>query len=246
MRLGDLLLDARRENAPMTGLPAELEPTTMDEAYFVQDQMALAYGEIGGWKIGAPNAEAEPFYGPMPRAWMAPSDSIFSGPQYRFRGIEAEIAFLVGKDLPPRETPYTREECIAAMASCHPAIEELESGFVDPRDVPRFASFADLQMNGGFVYGPAIANWQTIDFTKEPVVVTIDGTVRADKVGSFTSGDLLRLLPYLANEGAIRTGGLRAGQWITTGSWNGIAFATGAQTVDVTFAHAGVVGVRFE
>ncbi len=242
----DLLLDARRTFRPIATLPMELRPTTLDEAYAIQDEMAVAYGEIGGYKIGAPTLEASPVFAPMPRAWMAPSGAILSGPRYRFRGIEAEIAFLVGEDLPPRETPYTRDEVMGAMASCHPAIEELESAYVDPRELDKLLGFADLQMHGGFIYGPAVADWRAIDFATEKVTLAIDGAMRVERTGSNTSGDLLRLLPYLANEGAVRTGGLRAGQWITTGSWTGITLASAGAEVDAGFEGAGRVNLRFE
>ena len=100
-------------------------------------------------------------------------------------------------------------------------------------------------MHGGFVYGPAVANWQSIDFTKEKVMLAVDGIVRVERTGSNTSGDLLRLLPWLANEGAARTGGLRKGQWITTGSWTGNTLACPGSVVEVIFSTAGRVDLRF-
>jgi 2-keto-4-pentenoate hydratase len=241
----DTLLDARRNGAPIADLPEDLLPQDMAEVYFVQDAIAAAYGEIGGYKIGAPTPEATPIFAPMPAAWIGSSGSTLSGPQWRYRGLEAEIAFLVGEDLPPRSTPYTRGEALAAMASCHPAIEVLESAFVDPTQAAKFASFADLQMHGGFVYGPAFENWQTTDFNAEHVVLSVDGVIRVERTGSNTSGDLLKLLPWLANEGAARTGGLRKGQWITTGSWTGYTLANAGSRVDVEFSTAGRVDLRF-
>jgi len=181
----------------------------------------------------------------MPRAWMSPSGAVLRGPTFRYRVIESEVAFLVGRDLPPRATPYTRAEVVAAIASCHPAIEELESGLIDPKAAANFSALADLQTHGSFVYGPAVADWQSVDFSKEAVSLTIDGVVRAENAGSNTSGDLVRLLPYLANEGAARTGGLKAGQWITTGNWTGVTFAPPAAAVEVSFAHLGRVSLRF-
>jgi 2-keto-4-pentenoate hydratase len=245
MEAANLLLNARRTHTPIADLPVALQPTSMDEVYAVQDAIALAYGEVGGYKIGAGTADATPSFAPMPRAWMAASGAVLSGPTYRYRVVESEVAFLVGEDLPPRATPYTRDEVIAAMASCHPAIEELESGLIDPKAAATFSSLADLQMHGGFVYGPAFADWKTIDFLKEPVVLAIDGTVRVEATGSNTSGDLLRLLPYLANEGAARTGGLKAGQWITTGNWTGVTFAQPGAEVEAQFAHLGRVRLQF-
>ena len=241
----DLLLDARRTGRPMMDLPPANVPADMDEVYAIQDRIAENFGEIGGWKIGAPNPDATPMFAPMPADWMAASGSILSGERWRFRGLEAEIAFLVGQDLPPRETPYTREEVIAAMASCHPAIEVLESALSDPTKAEKMSMLADLQMHGGFVYGPAVENWQSIDFNTEKVTLEVDGVVRVERVGSNTSGDLVKLLPWLANKGAARTGGLRKGQWITTGSWTGNTLASPDSAVTVEFAHAGTVDLRF-
>ena len=241
----NLLLNARRTGSPVPDLPAGNTPADVPEVYFVQDRLAAAFGPIGGWKIGAPTPEATPLYAPMPLAWIAPSGSILSGDRWRYRGLEAEIAFLVGQDLPARSTPYTREEALAAMASCHPAIELLESGLTDPAQAERMNVLADLQMHGGFVYGPAVPHWQSIDWNAEKVTLEVDGIVRVERTGSNTSGDLLKLLPWLANEGATRTGGLRAGQWITTGSWTGNTPASANSVVTAEFSTAGRVDCRF-
>ena len=245
MEAADLLLDARRTHTPIADLPVKLQPTSLEEVAFIHSVMAAAYGEIGGWKIGAGTPEATPFFAPMPLAWMAPTGVTLSGPRYRYRVLEAEIAFLIGEDLPPRATPYTRAEVVAAIASCHPAIEELESGFIDPEAANYLSALADLQMHGGFIYGDAVPDWQSIDFATEHVTLAIDGTVRVERTGSNKSGDLMRLLPYLANDGIARTGGLKAGQWITTGSWTGNTPSHTGTEVDVNFVHAGRVALRF-
>jgi 2-keto-4-pentenoate hydratase len=240
-----MLLDARRTNTPIEDLPVDLRPVTLDEAYLVQDRLAIAYGEIGGWKVGAPTAEATPMFAPMPWAWIASNNALLGG-RHRFRGLEAEIAFLIGKDLPSREKAYSRDEVEAAITSCHPAIEVIESGLADPLQATKLSMVADLQMHGAFVYGAAVADWQRIDFSKERVTLAVDGVVRVERTGSNTSGDLRRLLPWLANEGAARTGGLKAGQWVTTGSWTGVSLAIAGSQVDVDFSTAGGVHLRFE
>ncbi len=240
----NLLGDARRTKRAVLELPQALRPTSELEAFLIQDELALAWGEVGGWKVGAPNAEATPLFAPMPKVWIAASGAVVRG--LRYRGLEAEVAFYLGKDLPYRATAYTREEIGAAVASCHPAIEVLESAFEDPMKVDRLSMIGDLQMHGGFIYGPAYPGWESIDFNQEGVMLAVDGVVRVEKTGGNTAGDLLRLLPWLASEGAARTGGLKAGQWITTGSWTGNTLAEKHSTADVQFATMGRVEVRFE
>jgi 2-keto-4-pentenoate hydratase len=241
----DLLLDARRTGTPIEDLPETLQPKDLDEAYALQDRIAEAYGDIGGWKIGAATADATPVFAPMPLAWMAADGAVVGGMR-RYRGLESEIAFLLGKDLPAKATRYSSEEVVDAIASCHPVIEVIESGLLDPLKAARLSMIGDLQMHGGFVYGPAVVDWQKIDFKTEHVSIAVDGMVRVERTGSNTSGDLMRLLPWLANEGAARTGGLRAGEWITTGSWTGLSHAIAGSKVDVRFSTAGKVHLRFE
>src|SRR5271156_283289 len=124
----DRLLAARRGQA-LTELPENLKPRTVEEAYFIQDRMASAQGKICGWKVGGPIGTT-PLLSPMPQAGFTADGGALADPNQRLRGVEAEIAFLVGKDLPPRATPYTREEVVGAMDSCHPAIEELEAAYI--------------------------------------------------------------------------------------------------------------------
>ncbi len=240
------LLDARRTLNPITDLPDELRPTTEAEAYAIQDELMLAYGEPGGWKVGSPAPGATPVCAPMPRAWIAADAAVLAAPHFRFRGLEAELAFLMGEDLLPRDTPYTLDEVKAAIASAHPAIEVLESAFTEPGEASRLSTLADLSIHGGFVYGPACPNWREIDFEGESVTLAVDGSIRAEYTASSKGGEhLYGLLHWLANEGATRTGGLRAGQFVTTGSWTGVTRTSSNSTVDVRFTTIGSVSLRF-
>lgn len=246
-----LLFEARRAPAPIADLPADMQPSSLEEAYCIQDALApmldpAAAGGPRSWKVGAPAPDATPLFAPMTPAWIQDDGSLLTGPRFRLRGLEAEIAFLIGRDLPPRGTPYTREEVIAAIASCHPAIEELETAFVDSKTVGKFTKIADLQIHGGFVHGPAVPNWQSIDFALESVTLAVDGKLLVERTASNSAGtDLIRLVHYLANEGAARTGGLQRGSWITTGSWTGNTFASAGSVVNVRFSTAGPVSLRF-
>ena len=245
MDAADMLLDARRTCKPIIDLPVDHRPTTMEEAYFVQDRMSWAYEAIGGWKVGAPTPDATPTFAPMPAAWMSCSGCEMRGVTHRYRGLEGEVAFFMGENLPPRGTPYTRDEVIAAIASCHPAIEILETALVDPAKASKLTTVADMALHGGFVFGDAVPNWQDIDFSQESVTLAVDGSVRVEQKGSNTSGDLLRLLPFLANEGAARTEGLKKGDWITTGSWTGVTQASSGASAEVRFSTMGRAFLRF-
>lgn len=244
-RTAEVFLRARNGGSPVTTLSEAEAPTNFDEAYLIQDTMAATYGAVGGWKVGGPEAD-EPFYAPMPAIWIASDGDTLSGPRFRLRGVEAEIAFQMGADLRPRERPYTREEVIAAVGQCVPAIEILEAGLEDPTKAPKFSMFGDMQMHGGFVPGPAIPNWQSIDWAKQSVQLVIDGKVAKEGTASNPAGtDLIRLLVYLANQASARTNGLRKDQWITTGSWTGGTWLKAGQSAEARFSTAGSCHIKF-
>jgi 2-keto-4-pentenoate hydratase len=210
--------------------------------------IAMACAPISGWKVGAPSPDATPLFSAMP-AWggYAESGQRISRNYHRYGGVEAEIAFQLGQDLPVRPRPYTRDEVVMAIAGAHPAIEILESAFADPDQVDRLSVIGDLQMNGGFAFGPPAPNWPSIDLAGESVTLFVDNEVRFQDTASNSAGsDLLRLVVWLANEGSSRTGGLRAGDWITTGSWTGKTFARPGQTVRASFINFGECVISLE
>ena len=51
-------------------------------------------------------------------------------------------------------------------------------------------------------------------------MVNVDGKTAVRHTGN-PGGEMIRMLVWLANIGARWAGGLRAGQFITTGSWTG-------------------------
>lgn len=229
-----LLLRARDPAARLDALPPELRPADDAAAYAIQREVMAHLGPIGGWKVGATGPDAPPSCAPLPRSGVAASPAPMAPSCI---AVEAEIAFRLGRDLPPRSSAYSREEIVASLATAHPSIEWLESRFTDPGAVDPLSLLADFSTHGGFVWGPGLENWQNVDFAAEVVTQDVDGS-RLERTGN-PAGDMIRLVQWLANEGAVWAGGLRAGQFVTCGSWTGKAPAGPGQNVSVRFAHAG-------
>ncbi len=206
--------------------------------------MAKRFAGIGGWKVGAPGPEAPPICGALPLEGVVASPATLSSRTHTLRGIEAEVSFRIAHDLPRRATPYTRAEVIAAIAAAHPAIEVLESRYLDPDAVDPLTNLADTQSHGGFVYGAPVEHWEAIDFAAETVEQYVDGTLQKSGVGN-PAGDMIRLVVWLANEGAVWAGGLKAGQFVTCGSWTGKALVGPSARVRVRFPSLGEVFVTY-
>ena len=135
------LLEARRSGAIFAVAPEEV-PQTEAAAYAVQHAVAATLGPIGGWKVGAAGPDGSPSGAPLPASGIVEAPARL--PQsYSDRLVEAEIAFRITCDLPPRDAAYTRDEVIAAIGGCHPVIEVVQWRIADWRPAPATLKLAD-------------------------------------------------------------------------------------------------------
>jgi 2-keto-4-pentenoate hydratase len=241
------LIDAHRAHR-VVDLPQPVH--SVDAAYRVQDIVAETLWTSAGipitaWKTGAPNRETTPIAAPIPRSKVFASDAVLPFAGFYLIAIEAELAFTIGRDLPPRALPYSGSDLRAAIASIHPAIEVCDSRLRDWKGIDPLAKLADNQMNGALIVGPALAEWQSVSPPDQPAIVAIDGELIAQRVGSHPCGDPVVLLGWLANHCAARCGGLRAGDVVTTGAWTGMHIIESPAAIAVSFPGVGEVRVAF-
>ena len=238
-----LLLSARRDPSQrLHSLPEALRPKTAVQAYAVQRAVMAELGPVGGWKVGSPRPDGDVFTcAPLPLSGITDSPGMSDAP---LRGVEAELAVRLSRDLPAREETYSEAEVMAAVASLHPAIEVLDTRYMDADAQDPFSALADSLSHGGLVLGAAVPGWEGLDLHAEQVRLLLDG---ADvKAGAGNPGGAIpRLLAWLANEGARWAGGLRAGQVVTTGSWTGKDYAAPGGEARAVFARCGDASVRF-
>ncbi len=240
-----LLLLARREpDQRLDRLPEEWAPADEAAAYEVQHRVMAALGEIGGWKVGAAGPGAPPNCAPMPlegiTATGAPLPAVADGVPLL---VEAEVAFRMAESLPPRTEPYTEEEVATAIGTAHPAIEWLRSRFRDPDAVDAWSNLADSGGHGGFVHGAGVAGWRSLDFADMGVTQAVGEGEAVSRVGN-PAGDMLRLVTWLANVGAVWAGGLREGEFVTCGSWTGKTVVPPGHGATARFAGLGEVALQ--
>ncbi|WP_034296688.1 2-keto-4-pentenoate hydratase [Herbaspirillum sp. RV1423] len=242
----DLLLAARNRKITLARLPDECIPADAEEAYAVQDLVSQALGPVGGWKVGAKAPGAQPSCAPMPAQF------VFAAPYHFFdlltagsRGIEVEIALRMKHDLPPRSRPYTQEEVVAAVATVHPAIELVSSRYTDYPARDPLAGLADALSNCAFIYGPGRSDLGQIDQSIQHAELYFNGLEVARTVGGNPVVDIWPLAVWLANHVGARCGGLKAGQFITTGSCTGLLFAEKGSSVNALLENIGKVDISF-
>lgn len=248
-----ILYDHWRAGSKLTALAAPMRPRTRAEGYAIQAAIeSHSSGRLFGWKIAATSEAGQKHInvaGPM--AGRILSDTVIAdggtAPMQgnEMRVGEPEFAFRMGRDLPPRSTPYTVEEVLAAVDSLHPAIEIPDSRFADFVGAGEAQLIADNACAHLFVLGEATgADWRARDLVEERPVITLRGQ-RYTGHGKNVLGDPRIALAWLANE--LRELGitLRAGEVVTTGTCHPPLPIQAGDHFAADFGALGRVSVRF-
>ncbi len=223
----ELILSCWRDGARMPALPEPLRPVTRAEGYAIQAHLETAgEGALVGWKIAATSAAGQrhigvdgPLAGRLLAKHVYEPGALLPWGHNSMRVVEAEFAFRMACDLPPRAAPYAVHEVLAAVASLHPAIEVPDSRFADFATVGAAQLIADNACAHDFVLGPATtANWRAMDLVEHRVIGTITGRLKGEGIGRNVLGDPRAALAWLANELSAHGIMLRAGQVVTTGT----------------------------
>lgn len=245
--IAGLLVHARRSREPLV-VPDKAALTTDIVAYRVQDK---AYAKLwpgilpAAWKVGAPSPKVEPAAAPIPPELVLANPARASAGALNLIGVEAEVAYRLARDLPPRKKPYTEQEIAGAVGEVLVTIELCATRLADWKEAPGGWKLADFQSSGALVVGSGTRNWRAIDWAKQQVTFRI-GERTSQATGAHPFGDPFRLLPWLAAHCATRTGGLRKGDIVTTGAWTGLEPAKPGDEVVATFPGIGEARVRIE
>jgi 2-keto-4-pentenoate hydratase len=242
-RAAHILVQARRDMKPLDGLPDGLKPSSVDEAFAIQDAVSRQLGKlIGGFKAMAP-ANGDPTRG------VIYGGTIFASP-YKLPastvpqcGVEGEVAFIFRRDLPYRAKPYTRNEVAAVLDACA-AIEVVHSRFGQKAPVSNLEKLADSISNGALVHDVPRSDWRGLQLGKLKVTLNVNGKKSLEQVGGHPTGDPLGVAVVLANIWREK-GGVRAGQFVTCGSCTGLKFLKTGDVCSVRFEGLGSAEVTF-
>jgi 2-keto-4-pentenoate hydratase len=242
-RAADLLIAARRDFRQVA-LPAPA-PANTAEAYAVQKIVAAACGTAAGWKVGAKSTGETPNTSPLFSPLVRQSPCQWSANELHMIGIEAELAFRLGRDVTSRNTVMTADEVWNSITSVHAAIEVVDTRIADWKNVDRLWLLADNQANGGFVFSPSGKSLSGGSYADAEVRLTINDKIAVEARGGNPAGDPRWLVEWCVDHVARERGGLRAGDFITTGSYTGMIFVEPGATVSADFPTIGRADVTF-
>jgi 2-keto-4-pentenoate hydratase len=239
-----LLVSAHRSRTP--AVTGDVVLKNEKDAYRVQDAVFAALWSGArpvAWKAGGPSDKVEPTAAPIPPEHLLRSPASVTGATMQMIGVEAEVAFRLARDLPPRSKPYSEKAVAAAVGEVVVAIELCDTRLAEWKTSSGLWKLADFQNNSALVVGSGTQAWQKIDFLQQEVEFRIGGRVAKAK-GAHSFGNPFRLLPWIVKHCAKRGLGLHAGDVITTGAWTGLEIAKAGDEVTACFPGIGEASVR--
>ena len=217
----------------MSALPEHCRPSHRADGYAVQAEVARLSGQATvGWKIAASSVAGQKHInvdGPLAGRLLA--NTVFAEGSAAanamnlkhnlLRVAEPEIVFRMAQPLPPlgNGASYAVAEVMAAADTLHLAIEIPDTRYTDFLNVGAPSMIADMACAALWVVGPAAtAAWRDIDLSHHEVVAHKNGSFAAKGSGANVLGDPRIALTWIANELCAYGAGLRAGDYVTTGT----------------------------
>ncbi len=249
----ELLAGAHRNKRALARLPEACQPTTAGEAMAIQLALNAAQGVVaGGWKVGFTSpvllekaGEIGPMLGAMPKQLIQTSPATFARGVFTVPIIEFEIGYRMGDDLPPRGRDYAPDEVLAAVDSAIIGIEIADPHYDEVFTQPVASLIADNGVAGGFIAGPDIPDWRRRDLKEIAIAAFADGEKVGEGLPREGRCDAAWVLTWTANKVAQYAGGLKAGDYITTGAAAPPLFLDARSEWQGRFEGIGDVTVRF-
>src|SRR6202158_4186775 len=240
------LVAARASRRPRERLPEACRPADVADALAIQERVReLLRASIGGWKCSVPSVAREIAAAPIFASTITSNSPCTILPIEGKARIETEIALVIGRDLPPRATPYSDAEVRAAVRETRTVLELIGPRYADPEAVTYPEFLADSIANQGLFVGPVVAD--RLEIALEAFRITIDtpnGQLLA-RDGKHPDGHPLRPLVWLANHLASHGSGLTAEQIVTTGSYCGMVDVPLDTPLVLRCGDFGAVSVQF-
>jgi 2-keto-4-pentenoate hydratase len=208
----------------LDGIPEDVRPTDLADAYRVQLAMDEYGGKRVGWKLAATGAGGrtalnveQPLAGPLYAQFQVQDGgSVEFGP-IRMATVEGEFGLMIKTTLQAKDAPHAREAVIEALGAIVPAIEIPNTRFSDHRAAGAVQLTADAALAGLYVLADPIEDYDPEALADHRITLTTpNGTVEGK--GVKVLGGPVEAVHWLAHELAAHGYDLEAGQVVITGA----------------------------
>ena len=247
------LSEAEHNATPIPPITEQAPEITSEEAYAVAADIVVHELEHGhrvvGRKVGLTNEALQQAFGIDTPIFGTVFDDTTVRDGGRIRSselihpkVEPELAFRLKDAL--RGPGVTMSDVLAATEYVFPAIEVVDSRIEGWR-IRQQDIIADNGVAARFVAGSARLPADAFDLAAEEVVLYRNGEEFERAQASAVLGNPAQSVAWCANKLAEFGQGLRAGEFVTTGSITNAMDVRQGDTVVAEFATLGLVSVRF-
>ncbi|MET0346002.1 MAG: 2-keto-4-pentenoate hydratase [Casimicrobiaceae bacterium] len=238
------LADRRRSGRRGPRLAADARPADIAAALALQRLVATSLGDrTDGWKCALPAGERT-IVAPLFASTIRRSSPCPMHVRGDIASIEPEIAFVMSRDLPPRDAPYTEADVRAAIGATHVVLELMGNRYDDPASVTFPELLADFANNQGLYVGPQVEGGLDRPLDRIALEVRTRSGVLLTLAGAHPDGHPLKPLTWLANFLPSQGGHLRAGEIVTTGSYAGARDVPLDVPLAITFGDLATIDVE--
>jgi len=249
------LVEAARSGTPCAPIRDLVGVGEIATAYAIQAQISadrvLAGDGIVGRKIGLTNVRVQqqlgveqPDFGVIFESRAYGSEEPIETAIFLQPKIEAEIAFVLARDITSDRGPITREMVTNAIAFAAPALEIVDSRIAD-WDISIVDTVADNASFGGFLLGAERLPIADIDVVAEAMILDVNGVEHSSGSGADCLGDPIEAVRWLAQTVDGLGSPLRAGEIVLSGALGPMVEVDAGHTVTARFSNLGTVVATF-
>lgn len=215
---------AVRQGAPRI-TPEELDgfPVDAQAAYRTQSIVTEKLGPVGGFKTARKPDVEEQIAAPIYSRSIKASPAEFSSDEIDSIGVELEIGFRINQALPDPSDPGF-EALVRQRVSPVAVIEVCDTRLEDLAAATPLQKLADNQLNGGLVVGEPRDEWDGMDMSGVNATLVFGTETVLDGPAAVPAGDAFKTLLGIVRQLGNHCGGLLPGQYVITGSVNGLPF----------------------
>ncbi|MGJ8693314.1 MAG: fumarylacetoacetate hydrolase family protein [Thalassotalea sp.] len=216
------LVNNRKNNQQLDRMAASHRPTSLDETFAIQTEFVKQMNDqVGGWKCLTPVSAEKVIAAPILASTVTRSLDCGIVADKGFARIEPEIAFVLGQDLPAKADGYSESEIDQAVASCHMALELMQTRFTETSAAEFNEKLSDCLMNQGLFIGPELDKEKAYQAATIAIKVSQNNEEKVHD-GIHPNGLPYKPLHWLIDYMSKRGVSFTKGQAIITGSYAGI------------------------
>ncbi|MGW3952287.1 2-keto-4-pentenoate hydratase [Streptomyces sp. NPDC004752] len=253
VKAADALAEAARSQIACPPVRTFLDEGDIEAAYAVQrlnlEREQAAGRRIVGRKIGLTSPAVQhqlgvdqPDFGALFADTAVPEDGEVPAGRLLQPKVEAEVALVLGSDLPHRQC--TVVDILRATDFALPALEIVDSRVRD-WDISIVDTVADNASSGLYVLGACPVPLTGLNLRSVRMTMTCNGEAVSAGTGADCLGGPLNAAVWLASALAERGDPLRAGDLVLTGALGAMAPASPGDVFQARISNLGSVGVRF-